>query len=72
MNDIQNGFNIRYQKERGTAHALSYAERIKNSHQGYLNNFCEFFDVCVVVDDTELRKKKEAVIKKLKSISDIY
>lgn len=72
INDIQNGFTIRYQKERGTAHALSYAERIRNSHQGYLNNFCEFFDVCVVIDDPELNKKKEATIKKLKSIGDVY
>lgn len=72
MEDIRNGFTVRYQKERGSAHALSYAERVKNSHRGYLNNFCEFFDVYVVIDDPELREKKKAAIDKLMSIGDKY
>lgn len=71
ISDAQKGFDIQYRKNQG-AHALSYADRIRNAHQGYLNNFCEFFDMYVVTTDPKLKKKKEQIIKKLKRISDMY
>lgn len=69
--DINNGYDIRYRKNQ-QAKALSYAERIRYAHQGYLSNFSEFFDMSIADECEELRKKKQIVLSRLKRVSDMY
>lgn len=54
------------------AHEYPYSLRLIHAHIGYLDNFCECIKCAIVSNDEDIKRKKDALLARIKEVINLY